>query len=57
MKARSNRLSVSLKFEKAEFFQKATGMSERRCQKDKSRTFDLLKENMDSQDGRTKCFS
>lgn len=32
-------------------------MSERRCQKDKSRTFDLLKEDVDSNNGRMKCFS
>lgn len=59
MKAMSNRLSASLetKLEGAIFFQKATGMSVRRCQEDKSRTFDLLKEDMDSKNGRKKCFS
>lgn len=48
MKAMSNRLSASLetKLEGAIFFQKATGMSVRRCQEDKSRTFDLLKEDI-----------
>lgn len=51
MKAMSNRLSASLKtkLEGANFFQKATGMSVKRCQKDKSRTFDLLKEDKNGQ--------
>lgn len=59
MKAKSNRLSASLetKLEEAEFFQKATGMSERRSQKNKSRTFDLLKEDVNSKNGKMKCFS
>lgn len=34
--------------EEHEFFQKAAGVRERRGQKDKSRTFDLLKEDVDS---------